>query len=67
MITRDENLTITGTQDLQFYTISILGPATRPHANRIGAAFRAGLNSTIKLLSIFQKRARSMPGSLAFC
>src|SRR5271156_2176608 len=63
----DENLTVTGTQDSQFYTVSILGPATTPHADRIGAAFELQLNPTIKLLSIFQKRARSMPASLAFC
>ena len=52
---RDENLTITGTQDSQFYTISILGPATRPHANRIGAAFRAAVESNNRIIVNFSE------------
>jgi N-acetylglucosaminyldiphosphoundecaprenol N-acetyl-beta-D-mannosaminyltransferase len=52
---KDENLTITGTQDSQFYTISILGPATRPHANRIGAAFRAAVESNNQIIVNFSK------------
>jgi N-acetylglucosaminyldiphosphoundecaprenol N-acetyl-beta-D-mannosaminyltransferase len=52
---RDENLTITGTQDSQFYTISIRGPATRPHANRIGAAFRAAAESNNRIIVNFSE------------
>jgi N-acetylglucosaminyldiphosphoundecaprenol N-acetyl-beta-D-mannosaminyltransferase len=52
---KNENLTITGTQDSQFYTISILGPATRPHANRIGAAFRAAVESNNQIIVNFSE------------
>ena len=52
---KDENLTVTGTQDSHFYTISILGPATRPHANRIGAAFRAAVESNNQIIVNFSK------------
>ena len=52
---KDENLTITEAQDSQFYTISILGPATRPHANRIGAAFRAAIESNNQIIVNFSE------------